>query len=321
MKVKNVFMLLISLLFLASCDFQSQNVEVISSEIMDEDMPKDYYIKSSYGFSSLKKLPDWAENLKETNNENPYAINVYDNLGALNELTEETLTYKGNIFGKISNNNIFENYNVLVIARRTDNYKYAISCRYSNYKYENQTHYIDATYFYKNACDRYSIEYTLDFVAIDKSILTKKSNAKYIVNQNYYPNYEKNKIIKERNGYKQINIYHTNKITNQCAIFFDNFDDLDEYVDKYSNVDIEEFINKKWLKNHYALVVIRIAPHITDYEYDSVVIDGDTINLKAFNEGFGLAAQHNYLDIIFLPKNETKLVEINKSYNVNINTL
>ena len=315
-KVCKLTILISVFVFLVSCNnislilAQTNSQEIISIAPIDN-----VYIQKTYELGSFEKLPKWAGALKQIDSENSYVTKIYTNNFEYRDLVDELFEDNEIVFeGMLNEQTIFDKNNILVVARRLDDYLYSPYCSYTNACFENQTNYIDINYGSQYNTVNSNVIYLLDFLAIEKdSLLTNYKN--FVINQKYYKNV--NKETKKVESFKSICVEVDHDADFKAgAKIFNYYKSFCNYVNEYTDLEVKTFFDRSWFKNNYAIVVLRTSNIHGIMCYEDIDIKSNNIILTCYNVSGGALAFENYVDIILVPKHKLGIISTIKKYDV-----
>lgn len=319
--MKKAHLILLNLLLLASCssNYQTINIKINDEELAEIAPTNNLYIQKSYEIGDFIELPQWAEDLKDIEKENSYAINIYSDFDSYREFTRELLNSNEIVFkGKLNEQKMFDTYNILVVVRRLDYYSYYPYCSYTNCYFDNNTNFIDINYGDQSYITNTNVSYHVDFVAIEKAKLSADCT-NFVINQKYYKDmdFETKKV----ESFKSLCIEAKEEEADfkAGAKIFNSYNSFCNYVGKFTDLKVKTFFDKSWFKNNYAIVVLRNSNALIQMCFEDIDIKHGKMVLTGYNVSGGGLALENYVDIIFVPKYELSFVNLLKKYQVEYN--
>ena len=318
--MKKAHLILLSLLLLASCssNYQTINIKINDEELIENAPTNNLYIQKSYEIGDFIELPQWAEDLKDIEKENSYAINIYSDFDSYREFTRELLNSNEIVFkGKLNEQKMFDTYNILVVVRRLDYYSYSPYCLYTNCYFDNNTNFIDINYGNQSYITNTNVSYHVDFVAIEKAKLSADCT-NFVINQKYYKYIDIE--TKKVESFKSLCIEAKEETDFKAgAKIFNSYNSFCNYVGKFTDLKVKTFFDKSWFKNNYAIVVLRNSNALIQMCFEDIDIKHGKMVLTGYNVSGGGLALENYVDIIFVPKHELSFVNLLKKYQVEYN--
>ena len=315
-KVFKVNALIALFALLVSCNNSTSNLAQTNSQEINSIAPtNNVYIHNTYEFGDFEKLPLWAVELKQINSENSYATKVYTNNLEYRELVNEVFEDNEIVFrGILNEQKMFDTYDILVVARRLENYLYYPYCEYSNAYFEYHTNYIDINYTNPTHIENSNVNYFLDFVAIEKNNLSV-NYANFVINLNYYKNAEVE--TKKVDSFKSMCVEADHDLDFKAgAKMFNSYISFCKYVNYHTDIEAKSFFDRSWFKNNYAVVVLRNANAHGVMCYEDIDIKLGKMTLTGYYVTGGALALENYVDIIFIPKHKLGIINTFRKYNV-----